>query len=107
MKGERTLEDKPLRYGGIFHDYSKTAEYFQTKPECFCCGGDLCKCAPYIGVFKFTKGKNKGFFKFRLLCRTCAYDYGRGVVEMDGEEYLNPLDYKGGLFAPEKENDDG
>lgn len=103
MRGERTLRDEPFRYGGIFRDYSCTAEYFHPKAKCFCCGGDLRKCAPYIGEFEFTKGENKGRFQFRLLCRTCAYDYGRGVIEMDGEVYLNPLDYKGAIFETNEE----
>lgn len=103
MKGKNTLEDVPFRYGGLFRDYSLTAEYFHPKPKCFCCGGDLHKRAPYAGAFKFTKGKNKGLHQFRLLCRACAYLYGRGVIEMDAVRYFNPRNYKGELFTPEQE----
>jgi hypothetical protein len=40
-------------------------------------------------MFKITKGKYKGKNKFRALCRKCAYDYGKGVIEMDGKTYTD------------------
>jgi len=75
MKGERTIDDKPFRYGGIMHDYDRTSEEWAEQiPEmrrCYICGGKmqniyspsgtlLKKTYPYIGLFRITKGKNKG-----------------------------------------------
>lgn len=57
---------------------------------------------PYCGVFKITRGKNKGKFVFRILCRVCAYLYGRGVIEMDAETYMNPSDFNEEKFKEAK-----
>lgn len=108
MKGERTLKDKPFRYGGIMRDYSKTARAFCESPKCHCCGesmdnGNALKMYPYAGFFKITKGINKGYYRIRLLCRQCAYAYGRGVIERDGNTYQRPIDYKGRIGGRDEE----
>ena len=117
MKGERTIIDKPFRYGGIMHDYDSTSEEWAEKipimRRCYICGGKmqniyspsgtlLRKTYPYIGVFRITKGKNKGMCKFRILCRACAYDLGRGVIEMDGHTYTNGLEFSESKFKGDK-----
>lgn len=43
--------------------------------------------------FKITKGKYKGMNRFRPLCRACAYNYGRGVAECDGNTYMKPDEF--------------
>ena len=48
---------------------------------------------PYAGLFKITKGKRKGNYKIRAMCRACAYDFGRGVIEMDGNSYMEPGEF--------------
>lgn len=107
MKGEKTILCKPFRYGGIMHDYNKTVEDWLgiINPLCYCCGGDmttnlytrgghLLKISyPYASMFKITKGHYKGNYKLETLCRACAYDYGMGVIEMDGETYYNYYDF--------------
>lgn len=113
MKGQRTLDDRPFRYGGILHNYSADNDEWQEKAwshvkkapmRCWCCNGIMKNSRsqsgtllrqnfPYMGVFKITKGKHKGKFQFKALCRACAYAYGRGVVEMDAETYMNPDDF--------------
>lgn len=113
MKGERTIDDKPFRYGGIGHDYDSTAEeWAEDIPEmrkCYICGGKmqnvysprgvlLKKTYPYIGLFRITKGENKGKMKFRILCRSCAYILGRGVIEMDGHTYKDPWEFSESKF---------
>ena len=105
MKGERTLVDEPFRYGGFFHDYEKDVEQWhdilgKSMDKCYCCGGKmrnvrsqngtlLKRNYPYIAVFKLSKGKHKGKNWFKPLCRACAYGYGRGVIEMDGNKYFD------------------
>ena len=128
MKGERMLNDKPFRYGGIQHDYDADVEEWiaqgdSVKAElkrrglqsgnpyrrCFCCGGKmrnasgpsgtlLRKQYPYCGEFK----KRNGLFFFAILCRSCAYAYGRGVVEMDGETYQDPGDFNEEAYKREE-----
>ena len=44
-------------------------------------------------MFKITKGKYKGMNRFRPLCRACVYRYGRGVVECDGNTYMEPDEF--------------
>ena len=108
MKGERTIDDKPFRYGGIGHDYDSTseewAEHIPEMRRCYICGGMmqnvyslsgtlLKKTYPYIGLFRITKGKHKGMGKFRIMCRACAYDLDRGVIEMDGHTYKDKNEF--------------
>lgn len=100
MKGKDTLEDKPFRYGGILKDYSKEIhEITGCEYKCWCCGRDMKshvpenKIMPYTATFRISKGKNKGLFAFRALCRQCAYRYGRGVVECDGNTYMEPDEF--------------
>lgn len=113
MKGERTIDNKPFRYGGIGHDYDSTSEEWAEKiPQmrrCYICGGVmrnvytptgrlLAKTYPYIGLFRITKGKDKGMGKFCIMCRACAYDLGRGVIEMDGHTYTDRYQFKESRF---------
>lgn len=107
MKGKNTLDGLPFRYGGIGHDFDRdneqTAEILGGKLKCWCCGGimrnhhhsdgSVHRFFPYCGVFKITKGRDKGRYRFRMLCRACAYSYGRGVIEMDGNKYMNLYDF--------------
>lgn len=113
MKGSLTLVDKPFRYGGFWHDYDSTNDDWQEKVwskafkapvRCWCCNGvmrnirsvsgTLLKASfPYIGEFRIIRGKDKGKFHFKILCRSCAYRYGRGVVEMDAETYKKSSDF--------------
>ena len=113
MKGERTLVDRPFRYGGIKHDYDRTVEeWAESIPQmsrCYICGGKmknirslngtlLRKTYPYVGLFKITKGKEKGIGIFHVMCRKCAYEFGKGVIEMDGHTYTNYNEFKEDKF---------
>lgn len=103
MKGANTLIDKPFRYGGLRHDYGMDVEDWRgvIQKKCWCCGGDMThnlrskngtllkRVYPYVGAFRITKGFYKGNTWFKILCRACAYDYGVGVIEMDGETYMD------------------
>ena len=115
MKGQRTLDKQPFRYGGFFHEYGFTNDDWQEKVwshdkrrrapmRCHCCNGVmrnlrsprgtlLANSYPYMAVFRITKGQYKGRFQFRILCRSCAYRYGRGVIEMDGETYMQSREF--------------
>ena len=108
MKGERTLKDKPFRFGGIMHDFGMDAEQWAdaipSMRRCWSCGGKMRNFRsvqgtlmhtsyPYVAVFKVTKGKHKGQNWFKTLCRSCAYAFGNGVIEMDGNTYQNPGDF--------------
>lgn len=109
MKGERSIRGIPFRYAGIMHDYEKTseewAEYMpKHMSKCYICGGKMRNCYspqgtllkktyPYIATFRITKGKNKGMNKFRVMCRACAYNLGKGVTEMDGYTYTEPNEF--------------
>lgn len=115
MKGDRTLVDIPFRYGGIMHNYDMDVEDWQgvINKRCWCCGGDMTrnmylksgvllqKLYPYVAVFKITKGKHRGQNWFKTLCRGCAYDYGRGVIEMDGNTYMNPVEFNESKYKKE------
>ena len=117
MKGERTLIDQPFRYGGLLYDYKSDVEDWRgfIEPKCFCCGGDMTNNLrsangtllkqnfPYMAVFKITKGRFKGFNRFHILCRACAYDYGRGVIEMDGEAYTDYYAFNERKYKEEQE----
>ena len=113
--GIRTINCVPFRYGGIMHNYEKDIEEWQKNEgdapkkdrhfeKCFGCGGRmrniyspagalLKKSYPYMAAFKIQRGIYKGCSRFRVLCRSCAYDYGKGVVEMDGETYTDPYQF--------------
>lgn len=126
MKGEHSIRKEPksiFRYGGILHDYDTTwlEWYHQLKDmgykdsenyacKCYICGGRADalekstiepkpKTYPYCGVFRITKGKDKGRYKFRIICRECAYDLAwsrmgcHGVIEMDGNNYFMPFEF--------------
>lgn len=114
MKGERSINCTPFRYAGISHDYDKTveewAEYMpKHMSKCYICGGKMRnirsqsgmlmrKSYPYIASFRITKGKNKGMSQFHVMCRACAYDFGKGVIEMDGHTYKDMYEFKESRF---------
>ena len=112
MKGEKTLDGQPFRYGGLWHDYDMDCEEWAAAiprmKKCYVCGGMmknvyssagtlLHRTYPYMGQYTISKGGLKGFGHFKAICRACAYDYGRGVIEMDGNTYMSP-----GLFNETK-----
>lgn len=119
MKGERSINCIPFRYAGIMHNYDMDVEeWAKYMPEhmrkCYVCGGEmrnyrslsgalLKKTYPYIASFKITKGKNKGMSQFHVMCRACAYDFGKGVIEMDGHTYKNFYDFKESKFKKKLE----
>ena len=123
MRGERTIKDIPFRYGGIMHNYEADIEWWQSfdikykTPKkyrnydyCYACGGKMQNCYspsgtllkksfPYMAFYKIFKGKNKGYNRCKIICRACAYAYGKGVIEMDGKTYqdyyeFNEIKYK-------------
>ncbi len=119
MKGEKGLKDQPFRYGGIAHDYDmdceEWAEIVPRMRTCFVCGKEmkniydssgvlLGKTYPYIGTYIITKGPLKGHGKFRTICRACAYDYGHGVIEMDGNTYQSPEDFNETQYKESNQN---
>ena len=131
MKGETTLVELPFRYGGIRHDYDSDVEEWIAQTDalkgemrrrgmpnrnpyrkCFACGGKmrnprgaggtlLKKSYPYCAEYKRRDGK----FYFAILCRGCAYLYGRGVVEMDGKTYQNPWEFREEQYKKELRNE--
>lgn len=110
MKGKNTLKDKPFRYGGILKDYSKEIhEITGCEYKCWCCGRDMkshapgIKIMPYTARFQISKGRDRGFIAFRPLCRQCAYRYGRGVVECDGNTYMEPDEFSEKKWKEEHE----
>ena len=114
MKGKNTLRDKPFRYGGILKDYSKEIhELNGHEYKCWCCERDMksrtpgIKIMPYTATYRITKGKDKGLVAFRPLCRSCAYNYGRGVVECDGNTYMEPDEFSEQKWMKEQEKEKG
>lgn len=113
MKGERSIKGVPFRYAGIAHNYEMDADdWAKYMPEhmskCYICGGKmgnivhngtlLKRTYPYVATFEITKGKNKGMSKFRCLCRACAYNLGKGVIEMDGYTYRDRNEFSESKF---------
>ena len=125
MKGERTIRDEPFRYGGISHNYDRDWDGWieidqrvcgkkrkSVYATCYCCGGKggntyspngtlYKKNYPYMAFYRITRGKNKGFNKCRIICRRCAYDYGLGVIEMDGNTYHDYYEFKESKYKEE------
>ena len=114
MKGSKSLNEQPFRYSGIEQNFAWTWDdwiknvfkLYGTRMRfgnCFVCGrkpngkNDY----PYCGCYKYTKGIFKGYGYFRILCRECAYDYGRGVIEMDGNVYRDPADFNESKYKEE------
>lgn len=122
MKGERTLDGPPVRYVGLFFKnyYWDVEEWIDAdrlhEKICYACGGTLKNTwingtlmkhnFPYIACYKAFKGKEKGFSRFHMLCRSCAYNYGVGVIEKDGNLYKNYYDFKEKWISPEERDED-
>lgn len=126
MKGERTIDGSPpMRFVGLFFKhYDWDVEEWLAhdglhEKKCYCCGGTfknvrvkkdgdiLYHLFPYIACFKAYKGKEKGFSRFHLLCRACAYNYGLGVIEKDGKKYMDYYDFTEKWIPPEEREADG
>lgn len=124
MKGEKLLIDRPFRYGGIFHNYDldwvEWIDYMRGRSssmrKCFCCGapGDnlydstghlVAHRYPYAAFFLYNRGsfKGKGYSTIRIICRACAYKYGKGVVEVDGNTYYNYDEFHEYLYEDSNE----
>ena len=84
--------------------------------RCYCCGGrfqnarsqrgTLLKVLyPYAAFFLISKGYEKGRYRLRPLCRSCAYAYGVGVIEMDGNTYKEYYDFDEKKFKEQYESD--
>lgn len=116
VKGERTLRDTPFRFGGIEHNFDKDAEQWAAEipkmRRCWSCGGMMRNVRSlsgtllhtsyqYVASFNVTKGKGKGSCWFKTLCRYCAYAYGVGVIEMDGNTYQKPEDFNEAKYKKE------
>ncbi len=109
MKGSMMLSCTPMRYIGAFSrhpdwDVEQWGEYLHEN-KCWACGGKLKNTYspagtllkhnfPYIASYRAFKGKEKGFQRFHMLCRSCAYDYGKGVIEKDGNTYFNSNEFR-------------
>lgn len=111
MKGSLTIDKHPpWRFVGLFYkNYDWDVEEWLEadclhEKKCYACGktlhntrinGTLLKHNfPYMACYKAYKGKEKGFSRFHLLCRACAYGYGLGVIEKDGNLYKNYNEFK-------------
>ena len=71
-------------------EYLEEEEYLEGMQD----GGfDIDLWVSNVAAFKITKGKYKGMNRFLPLCRACAYRYGRGVVECDGNTYMEPDEF--------------
>ena len=108
--GIKTIMEKPFRYGGIMHNYHRDIEGWQKVDgaghfdRCYGCGkvmrntrerGIFLKRAyPYMATFIYQQGSKKGKKHFEIICRKCAYNYGIGVIEADGNTYKNPYEFK-------------
>ena len=102
MKNQIIIK-QPFRFGGLMHDYSTDVEDWGERiPEmnrCFKCrkpmenhrdkdGNIIQREYPYMFFLDVTlNGIHNSYNK--VICRKCAYSYDLGVIEMDGEVYLN------------------
>lgn len=123
MKGERTIDGHPpWRFVGLFFKnyYWDVEEWLENyglhEKKCYVCGGTFKNTRingnllkhnfPYMACYKAFKGKEKGFSRFHLICRACAYGYGLGVIEKDGNLYRNYYDFIEKWVPPEERNKD-
>ena len=119
MKGSLTIDKHPpWRFVGLFYkNYDWDVEEWLGadslhEKKCYACGGTLKNTRingtllkhnfPYMACYKAYKGKEKGFSRFHLLCRACAYGYGLGVIEKDGNLYKNYNEFKEKWIPPEE-----
>ena len=90
-KEKSTLIDKLF---GVADLSTIVSELTGMDEKCWCCSCEMkshvsrIKIMPYAAIFRILKGKDKDCFAFRQICRSCAYSYGRGVVECDGNIYI-------------------
>ena len=99
------------------HDYDFDVEHLSRSGSCFvrcyCCGGELKntyspsgkllrKNYPYAATYRIIKGRDKGKHTFEIICRECAYEYGVGVIEMDGEPYFEPDEFNEQKYKEEE-----
>lgn len=94
--------ETPFRYGDIMQDFEMDAEQWsKVIPEmshCYKCGG-IIKNTIYAMFLTYKEDKKILRGAIEPLCRSCAYSYKLGVIEMDGEEYqceneFNEEEYK-------------
>ncbi len=100
------LKDKPFRWGGLNHNFDKTAKErreenikFHGKDdvynECFCCHKEPPQDEPlYCATFEETTSPYQAKYGFNILCRKCAYSYGVGVIEKGGKTYMKYEDFE-------------
>lgn len=104
--------ETPYRYGGIMQNFEMDAEQWsKVIPEmshCYKCGRriknaikgkQIIKNYPYAMFLTYKEDKKVLRGAIEPLCRSCAYSYKLGVLEMDGEEYqceneFNEEEYK-------------
>lgn len=106
MKYQIIIE-QPFRFGGLMHDYSVDVEDWAERiPEmdrCFKCrklmknhrdkdDNIIQKEYPYMVFLDVTLNGMCACYN-KVICRKCAYSYDIGVIEMDGEVYLNFYDF--------------
>lgn len=85
----RGKRGKSFRYGGLRHDYEATAKDFG-QMHCYHCHKPFDDDEkPYCRIFPVGNGQ----VMFGLICRRCAYCFGDGVIEKDGETYYKPDEY--------------
>ena len=117
MKGSLGLFRTPFRWGGMLTknyemDAEEWAQVIQAAKKCYVCGGVMRNMRsksgtllaiqyPYCGSYKILHGKKKGFYHFKILCRACAYAYGKGVIEMDGNTYKDYYDFSEAKYKKE------
>lgn len=118
MRGSMMISCTPMRYTGVFvkhpeWDVEQWGDWLH-EDKCWACGGKMKNiysssgtlmkhCFPYIASYKAFKGKEKGFSRFHLLCRACAYGYGKGVIEKDGNTYYDYYAFKEKWEPPKEE----
>lgn len=94
------LKGKPFRWGGIGHQFDKTAKEWREESiklynECFCCHKEPPQDEPlYCATLEDTLSPDKNRFVFKILCRECAYKYGVGVIEKGGKTYMKYEDFE-------------
>lgn len=97
---EYTIEEAPFRWGGLFHNWNKTAGEWANEltktgvpdnenqyKQCFYCEEDFPKDEPLYTVVATLPN---GMKQFKLLCRNCAYEIASAI----GCEVREPYEEK-------------